>query len=992
MLANQKYGPQLRMSIVHCSSQDEVFPITELQSRTMHTSGWQSAKYCEYPQELGFRFEGEVDVQHLRILCHESKIPSRIEIFIAEATDDDRRTISFPSYEAAVFRRLGHINLASNEENNFAARELKTINVRRNAIYLKLIIRKNHSNLINVFNQVGLVALSSHGSVLSPFKPPRGAEHDLIVGGEDEVPMEHIFVANRDERERAYQQGGLGLGNSGGYAEGGGGIDDTHGGTLDPITGRKVKELTLHKARAIEQEDYDLAKALKDQIDQLRLYGAQIAVLEAQKLLAVEAEEYDKAKALKLQIDELRARSNARPGQAPLAAGVIPPNVGGLNQQAGRARHPPTHVSNYGHGEVAAVSRRHAEAEDSAVPSAGPSPMAAQPPTAFDDQPVGGGGGGGAVAFDDRPAMAGRGAKGPQIDEYPPGYSPPAEAEAPPAAKPAPKRSAAPAAARTAVASHSGGPSGNDELACTARGDAAANDETGGIVVKAPGSVAIGKVAAADGAAMPQWERRINAVTVAAVGEHGAPEVLPNAKLTENKDYVSTFGNFVTCCLFSKRWQLREASLRAIASDEGYAVLSGEAPQGPNALPQLLLYLGAKGFGVDDSLANVFFAACDALSLIVAEQLTAKGSPLSSMTGSILPLLPVLMLKAGDNNARVREKAAQTLMSIATSPIGAERISSAALAEPETGGSKKPLGHRVHLARLHLVQSLIEAVGLKGRSGLTVEGIMQRLCVPCLGHSHQDVREASQKLAALLFHYSSPAVMEKFLAPLKPAQRQLIDEQVAALEAAGGPPPPGASAPQTTSASPVSKPRPKKAAEPEMVSSSFSVGQGQAEVLAAARAAVSNAGPPKKAAAKAPPPQRRDPDKVCQYCNAYDERFTEDNLDLHLVRDCPMLCPCPLCGQVTEISQLQPHLVNECDRRSLVKQCPLCLEAVRAEDLEPHVEAAECIRADPSSYSLCPLCHAKFPAGPEGWLRHFASSPGCPNNPRPWDGGDIGLE
>eukprot|EP00742_Colponemidia_sp_Colp-10_P017876 GILJ01020597.1.p1 GENE.GILJ01020597.1~~GILJ01020597.1.p1 ORF type:complete len:557 (-),score=84.13 GILJ01020597.1:36-1523(-) len=494
---------------------------------------------------------------------------------------------------------------------------------------------------------------------------------------------------------------------------------------------------------------------------------------------------------------------------------------------------------------------------------------------------------------------------------------------------------------------------------------------------------------------MPQWERSLNQVAVSLIGDQGAPEVLPGAKLAEYKEYISVYGYFVTCCLFSKRWQLRESAIRTIIFSEGAAILAKDAPQGSQAIPTLLLYLGAKGYGVSDTLANVFFAACDVISQVVTA-LPPKGPNLSHVSPSILPLLPELMLKAGDNNSRVREKASLTLMQIAVSPIGAERISAAALAEPETGGSKKPISHRIHLARINMVQCLIEEIGLKGKSGLTVDSILQRLCLPCLAHSHQDVREAAQKLTALVYSYSTPAVMDKHLAALKPAQRQLIDEQIGLLTAAGGPPAPqpgkhsgggGGGGGSNINDGPVVSASPVKATnrkvvttEQEMVSSSFSVSKGQDAVLAAARAATKGLSPKES--------PTRDPNKVCQYCGKYDERFTEETLDLHLVRDCPMLCPCPLCVQVTEISQLQPHLVNECDRKSLVKQCPICLEAVRAEDLAAHVEAAECIPAS-TKHSLCPLCHAKFPIGPDGWVKHFARAPGCPNNPRMWHGGEV---
>lgn len=142
MNSEDRYGPKLTMFICHCSGEDEAFPVSELQHQSRRTTGWQSPKLCEFPQELGFRFEGDVELQHLRLLCHESKIPTRVEIFVSEATEEDRQSGVFPPYERSVFRRLGHVNFSPNDENNFEARELKTVNIRRNCLYLKLICER----------------------------------------------------------------------------------------------------------------------------------------------------------------------------------------------------------------------------------------------------------------------------------------------------------------------------------------------------------------------------------------------------------------------------------------------------------------------------------------------------------------------------------------------------------------------------------------------------------------------------------------------------------------------------------------------------------------------------------------------------------------------------------------------------------------------------------------------------------------------------------
>lgn len=52
---------------------------------------------------------------------------------------------------------------------------------------------------------------------------------------------------------------------------------------------------------------------------------------------------------------------------------------------------------------------------------------------------------------------------------------------------------------------------------------------------------------------------------------------------------------------------------------------------------------------------------------------------------------------------------------------------------------------------------------------------------------------------------------------------------------------------------------------------------------------------------------------TCQFCGVYDETFTEDGLDLHYWKDCPMLAACGQCGQVIEVSCLNEHLLTECE-------------------------------------------------------------------------------
>lgn len=75
---------------------------------------------------------------------------------------------------------------------------------------------------------------------------------------------------------------------------------------LDPTIQDKIKTLNNAKTKAVESDDFDKAKTLKDVIDKLKIAGNQLLQLEIQKKLAIDNEDFDSAKVLKFEIDRLR--------------------------------------------------------------------------------------------------------------------------------------------------------------------------------------------------------------------------------------------------------------------------------------------------------------------------------------------------------------------------------------------------------------------------------------------------------------------------------------------------------------------------------------------------------------------------------------------------------------------------------------------------------------------------------------------------------------
>jgi centrosomal protein CEP104 len=211
--------------------------------------------------------DGEAQISQFQLLSHQSKISYKVEIFIGRGA----------SYRTAVFSRLGYLSLDSNERSNFQSRELKTVFIDNvYGEFIKLIINENHVNKTNLYNQVGIVAVSLLG-------------------------MDEAAVA-------ASKQGRfpVGAGHKGGPR-----IADPYNDlsvdlNLDPQTADKLRQLAEAKSRAVEQEDYGTAKQIKNVEQELKAMGSQLAQLDMAKSDAVIAEDYDLAKEIKDSCDSLR--------------------------------------------------------------------------------------------------------------------------------------------------------------------------------------------------------------------------------------------------------------------------------------------------------------------------------------------------------------------------------------------------------------------------------------------------------------------------------------------------------------------------------------------------------------------------------------------------------------------------------------------------------------------------------------------------------------
>lgn len=75
---------------------------------------------------------------------------------------------------------------------------------------------------------------------------------------------------------------------------------------IDKNTMETLKSLYQAKERAIELEDFDEAKRIKETIERLKTVAGHIAQLEERKRIAIQKEDYEAAKIIKQEIEKMK--------------------------------------------------------------------------------------------------------------------------------------------------------------------------------------------------------------------------------------------------------------------------------------------------------------------------------------------------------------------------------------------------------------------------------------------------------------------------------------------------------------------------------------------------------------------------------------------------------------------------------------------------------------------------------------------------------------
>lgn len=466
----------------------------------------------------------------------------------------------------------------------------------------------------------------------------------------------------------------------------------------------------------------------------------------------------------------------------------------------------------------------------------------------------------------------------------------------------------------------------------------------------------------------------------------GEPEPLSEKTQREAGSALEIFGETIVAAAYSKNWSYREDALMAIHQKLLETCSSGSKEE-LRAMVRAAVILVKKA--LLDKVSSVFQAALKLLFHLLSQMVPGGGLGRSDVTHCLEQTWSNLLSRTGESSSRPRLAAVSCIQEIAVlKDVRALQWIPSELVK----GLKSNAPCRLAQSRAELVEKLLVALGTE-HSGFSVENTMT-FCSGALEHSAAPVREVGIRIIFSLYQQHRQAVLNH-LPPNDTTTRKnyiyrtLFDgfnkmnrEQEDSQN--GGDP-------EQEEIQSVSEQLTdlKELTDREEGTKTHTPKKHTATVESEPQktvqtAAVSKAQPNKTSQKEDVQQSVTDYlDNLCIFCGRRDEAFTEDGLDLHYWKHCPMLRRCEHCKQVVEISSMTEHLLGECESRSMFSQCPQCTEAVLTEDLNTHIQGAACKPPSPgTAFNHCPLCHNNFLPGEESWKTHLMGPGGCKHNTR----------
>ncbi|CAF1175141.1 unnamed protein product [Rotaria sordida] len=895
---------KINFQIVYSSSSDEQHPASELNHHGPLVNGWQSSRFSSYPQELILQFENYVRLRRIQLLSHQYLIASKIEFFIGDCTTDDSITL-----ENARYTRLGYIELSTNERTDFKARELKSIHIDSEGIFLKLVIHKNYVNRLNIYNQVSIVAINLLG--------------DDIDKSHENVETQSDAIANSSRSDQISI------------------IDDLAFAMYqDPEIAAIIKNLDRKKQECVHDEKFDQARKFKQAIQELIKIGERLARYEVEKRQAIENEDYETAQSKKDKMELYRTETYKQLQVLNLLDVVIEGGEGteflkrlqeienneqqqdNFNQESPR----PLKQQNHGRTRNPVQTHRSPESTVSYAPptfhdsSVSPIPTATNATRRTSVIGTGGGSGGG-------------GGGGYISPEFPKPRTPYEDKVVP------------------TLRNRNRVDAGNVQNSLMVSNDAGGtnNEETESIY------------------------GGINNTS-----NDDATAELNQAEMIEANQMMIVFDKQLIGKLYHRNHARREEAL-----DEIYQILNTFSGDQEDARAHLRAgsFVLARMFRFD--VLATFSHSLKIFHLLMNDYVRRHSIQKQDIIASLERVLPVLLQRTGDSNARLRQRAQEAIIESASYPeLKPLHIITHYCVLP----FNKTCAPRLAISRCELIEELMKILDVKtGENGLNVDNV-SKFCAQAFEHNAGEVRELAMKILLSLYK-THGSIVKRYLPPDNDQTRRIkkYRDMFDAFDRMDGRSVKGDEKASTSDPSETGRKQggTSDAGKRDILKQQHTAREQQKSFDA--KGSTSKSRTPTRLDRKTPTTSVADeseftPENTCIFCGEKNEDFARDGLEQHYWAHCPMLRRCQECNQVVEIGIYIEHLLRECGKKGKYQQCPRCTEAI-GHDFDVHIKLKECHEIK-SNTNRCPLCHMNVPEGDKPWRDHLMGVDGCVKNPR----------
>ncbi|XP_075461038.1 centrosomal protein of 104 kDa [Ascaphus truei] len=467
----------------------------------------------------------------------------------------------------------------------------------------------------------------------------------------------------------------------------------------------------------------------------------------------------------------------------------------------------------------------------------------------------------------------------------------------------------------------------------------------------------------------------------------GEPEPLTEKALREAGFAIEVFGEALVAGAYSKTWSYREDALLAVYK-KLVEMPSGTSKDDLKNMLRAAIFLVRRA--IKDKVSSVFQVSLRLLKMIISQYIPKHKLGKVETTHCVDRTLSDMLSRTGDSATRHRIIASNFIQEMALfKEVKPLQIIPAHLVQP----LKPTSPFRLALSQVELVEHLIKELGMEN-SGFTVDNVM-RFAVGALENITSEVRDKAVQIILYLYKRHRGTILEYLPTDDSNTRKNILYKTLFDEFAKIDGRPIGADAKSQKKAATEEAEKQKKKEIRALQEQLAALKEIQAEVQAGKekegnlyKSKLDERG---KRTALSPNTDTADDhssvtnylDMLCIFCGERDESFTEEGLDLHYWKHCPMLKRCEHCKQVVEIASLTDHLVSECDQKDGFGKCQRCFEAIPEEELPEHVKAKSCNPAKGEKVAnRCPLCHENFTPGEEAWKSHLMGKDGCKMNPR----------